>query len=83
MGVGRAADPGRHVVGGHGPALRLENVDLPGLDQLLEGRAFQRIVGDLAATGQPEVQGLASGERDAERSVCLVDNDFNGRISRA
>jgi hypothetical protein len=66
MAVGLPADAPRRVARGGGVALLIENLDLSGLDQPLERGTLEGVVGDLAPPGEPEVQGLAAGERDAD-----------------
>jgi hypothetical protein len=83
MTLGRLARLGRRRVAGPRRAALAEHFDLAGLDQLLQLRALQRVILDLAGAAQTEVQGLAAGQRNSERLAALVDDGSDGRPSSA
>jgi hypothetical protein len=59
------------------PRTVVEDLDLAGVDELPELRMLGGLRGDLSSLSRAEVQGLAAGQRDAQRFPGLVGNGLH------
>ena len=67
MSLRRSVSTRRRSVGDRRRSgILVEDFNCPGLDQFLEGGPLEGLVVDLTPAGRPEVQGLATGQRDLD-----------------
>src|SRR4030095_15437606 len=59
------------------PRTVVEDLDLAGVDELPELRMFGGLRGDLSSLSRAEVQGLVTGQRDAQRFPGLVGDGLH------